>query len=99
MRDNKINDQDLSNVSGAGGFMGRKAKVYAISGTQFGFYHNDNFYEEPFMMIANGSEMEIDPDIHRGFEFGEAKFVDVYAARYAGRTSFIRVSEVRVEWQ
>ena len=43
MRDNKINDQDLSNVSGAGGFMGRKAKVYAISGTQFGFYHNDNF--------------------------------------------------------
>ena len=79
------------------------AKVYAINGPTFGFYHDSNENSRPYLMIPSGTEMEVDPamdpeeTLFPGTPVATKKEA-CYWGVYNDTVSVIKAIEVRIEW-
>ena len=53
----KINEEYLLKGTGGAGFKDKKARVYALNGSSFGFYQSYMANEKLFRIVPSGSEI------------------------------------------
>ena len=104
MSENKhVNLDDLKAVNGGASFEGNMAKVFAVNGSEFGFYHDANENTKPYVMIPSGTEMPVDPAMEPEETWLEGtpmatKKEACYWGIYNNTVSVIKAKEVRIEW-